>query len=51
MYAQCDKDGNEYILSDSFVDFRKDGNGNASSLANKKITAKGRPSLHRTIVG
>jgi hypothetical protein len=25
MFAQCDEDGNEYVLFDLFVDFQKDG--------------------------
>ena len=47
-YAQCDEDGNEYILFDSFVDFRKDG---ALSMADLKIDIKGKTSLRRTTVG
>ena len=47
MYAQCDEDGNEYVLFDSFFDFRKDG---ALSIADLKIVVKGRPSLCRTTV-
>eukprot|EP00804_Cyclotella_cryptica_P014742 CCRYP_021053-RA/>CCRYP_021053-RA protein AED:0.33 eAED:0.33 QI:0/0/0/1/0.33/0.25/4/0/339 len=43
MFAQCDEDGNEYVLFDSFVDFRRDGT--ALSLADQKVVVKGRPSL------
>eukprot|EP00804_Cyclotella_cryptica_P002927 CCRYP_013278-RA/>CCRYP_013278-RA protein AED:0.25 eAED:0.29 QI:0/0/0/1/1/1/2/0/233 len=49
MFAQCDEDGNEYVLFDSFVDFRRDGT--ALSLADQKVVVKGRPSLCRTTVG
>eukprot|EP00804_Cyclotella_cryptica_P015125 CCRYP_000688-RA/>CCRYP_000688-RA protein AED:0.22 eAED:0.24 QI:0/0/0/0.8/1/1/5/0/1053 len=49
MFAQCDEDGNEYVLFDSFVDFRRDGT--ALSLADQKVVVKGRPSLRRTTVG
>jgi hypothetical protein len=48
MFAQCDEDGNEYVLFDSFVDFQKDGT--SLSLADKKVLVKGRPSLCRTAV-
>eukprot|EP00804_Cyclotella_cryptica_P009101 CCRYP_003177-RA/>CCRYP_003177-RA protein AED:0.23 eAED:0.23 QI:0/0/0/1/1/1/2/0/629 len=49
MFAQCDEDGNEYVLFDSFVDFQKDGT--ALSMADQKVVVKGRPFLRRTTVG
>eukprot|EP00804_Cyclotella_cryptica_P021438 CCRYP_005781-RA/>CCRYP_005781-RA protein AED:0.29 eAED:0.29 QI:0/0/0/1/1/1/3/0/397 len=49
MFAQCDEDGNEYVLFDSFDDFRKDGT--ALSLADQKVVVKGRLSLRGTTVG
>ena len=49
MFAQCDEDGNEYVLFDAFVDFRKDGT--ALSIADQKVVVKGSPSLHCTTVG
>ena len=49
MFAQCDEDGNEYVLFDSFVDFQKDGT--ALSMADQKVVVKGRPFLCRTTVG
>ena len=47
MFAQCDEDGIEYVLFDSFVDFRKDG----TALFMAEVVVKGRPSLHQTTVG
>eukprot|EP00804_Cyclotella_cryptica_P016777 CCRYP_002064-RA/>CCRYP_002064-RA protein AED:0.32 eAED:0.33 QI:0/0/0/1/1/1/2/0/448 len=35
IFAQCDEDGNEYVLFDSFVYFRRDGT--ALSLADQKV--------------
>ncbi|KAL7523565.1 hypothetical protein ACHAXR_000992, partial [Thalassiosira sp. AJA248-18] len=50
MYAQCDQDGNQYVLLDDIVDFRK--NGDAISLADQKTTdPRGRSYLRRTTVG
>ena len=47
MYAQCDPDGNQYVLLDSIVDYRKQDN--ALSLSDQKIVVKGCKSLHSTI--
>ena len=49
IYAQCDLDGNEYLLLDSFVDYRK--SGKALSLADQKIVTNGKPSLRRSTAG
>jgi len=49
VYAQCDEDGNEYVLFNSFVDFKKDRT--TLSIADQKIAVKGRPSICRTTVG
>jgi len=40
MYAQCDVDGNEYLLLDSFVDVQKDHT--AISLGEQKFIHNGR---------
>ena len=39
MYAQCDEKGNQYVLLDCFVNFRK--NNTALSLADQTIIVKG----------
>ena len=39
MYAQCDLNGNEYLLLESFIDHRK--NGSALSVEDQKIVVKG----------
>ena len=49
MYAQCDNDGNEYVLLNSLVDYRK--SENTMSPKDQKIVAKGRSSLRRSTVG
>ena len=49
MYAQCDPDGNQYVLLDSIVDYRKQDN--ALSLSDQKIVVNARNSLCRSIVG
>lgn len=49
MYASCDEEGNEFLLMDGMVDFRK--KENALSLKDQKITVKGRPFLRQTTVG
>ena len=49
MFSQCDEDGNEYILLEELVDWRKDGN--ALSMEDQKIVVKGRPSLRRSTAG
>ena len=49
MYAQCDPDGNQYVLLDGIVDFRK--NNTALSIADQKIVVRGRSSMRRSTVG
>ena len=39
MYAQCDVNGNEYLLLKAFIDYRK--NGSALSVEDQKIVVKG----------
>ena len=46
MYAQCDLDGNQYLLLDSCVDYRK--KDTASPLSEQKIVVNGRKSLRRS---
>ena len=50
MYAQCDPDGNTYVLFDSIVDFRK----NESALSKADQVAKksdGRTYMRRSTAG
>ena len=49
MYASCDADGNEYILFDSFVDYKF--NGKAVTKDNQRIVHGGRNSLRQSTVG
>jgi hypothetical protein len=49
MYASCDADGNEYILFDSFVDYKS--NRKAVTKDNQRIAHNGRNSLRRSTVG
>jgi hypothetical protein len=49
MYASCDADGNEYILFDSFVDYKS--NRKAVTMDNQRIVHNGRNSLRRSSVG
>jgi len=49
MYASCDADGNEYILIDSFVNYKS--NLKAVTKDNHRIVHNGRNSLHRSTVG
>ena len=49
MYAQCDKDGNDLLLLDSFVDYRK--SERAMSLQDQQITVNGRSCLKRSTAG
>ena len=49
MYAQCDPDGNQYVLLDDIIDFRK--TNPALSIEDQKISVKGRESLRRPTVG
>ena len=43
MYSQCDPDGNQYVLLNAIVDFRK--TNTALSIKDQKIIVKGRESL------
>ena len=49
MYARCDPDGNQYVLFDSFVDYRK--KDTALSLPGQKIVVNGWALLCRSTVG
>ncbi len=49
MYASCNADGNEYILFDSFVDYKS--NLKAVMKDNQQIVHNGRNSLRRSTVG
>ena len=42
-YAQCDVDGNEYLLLEAFVNHRK--NGSALSIEGQKMVVKGQEAL------
>ena len=39
MYAQCNVDGNEYLLLEAFINHRK--NGSALSVEDQKVIIKG----------
>ena len=49
MYAQCDADGNEYLLLESFVDYRKESG--ALTMDEQEIVVRGRKSLRRSTKG
>eukprot|EP01082_Thalassiosira_pseudonana_P000070 g27.t1 g27 contig1:60384-63019(+) len=49
MYAQCDADGNEYLLLESFVDYRKESG--ALRMDEQEIVVRGRKSLRRSTKG
>jgi hypothetical protein len=49
MYASCDADGNEYILFDSFVDYKS--NRKAVTKGNQRIVHNRHNSLRRSTVG
>jgi hypothetical protein len=49
MYASCDADGNEYILFDSFVDYKS--NRSAVTKDNQRIVHNGHNSLCQSTVG
>ena len=49
MYAQCDVDGNEYILLEAFVYHRK--NGSALSVEDQKIVVKEWETLRKLTAG
>ena len=50
MYAQCDPDGNEYVMFDSLVDFRR-GNNALRPEDQKVLKADGRSYMRRTTAG
>ena len=49
MYAQCDAEGNQYVLLDEIVDYRKDGH--ALKAQDQTIVVNGRESLRKTTKG
>ena len=49
MCAQCNSEGNEYLLLDVLVDYQKDNK--AISLFDQQITVWGRPKIHKTTAG
>ena len=49
MYAQCDPDGNQYILLDSLIDFRR--STTALCYNDQKITTDGKTSYRRSTAG
>ena len=49
MYASFDYIGNEYLLVDSLVDYRK--NNNAMSLADQRSVLHGRPFMRKSTAG
>ena len=49
MYAQCDSEGNEYLLIDVLVDYQK--NNKAISLSDQQTIALGKPVYCKTTSG
>ncbi len=49
MYAQCDVDGNKYLLLECFIDMQKDHT--ALSLDEQKATHNGQEYMRRTTLG
>ena len=49
MYAQCDVDGNDYLLLESSIDHRKDDS--ALSVEDQNIVVKGRYILRKSTAG
>ena len=49
MYAQCDEDGNQYLLFDSIVDYRR--STTALCYADQKVTRNGRTTIRRSTAG
>ena len=49
MYAQCDADGNKFLLLDSLVDYHKDNE--AKSLTEQQISIQGRPVTSKSTAG
>ena len=46
IYAQCNADGNEYLLLDARVDYHMDNK--VISIADQQITVQGKPAPHKT---
>ena len=49
MYSQCDPDGNQYVLFDSIVDYRR--STTALDYADQKIIVNGRSCMRRSTAG
>ena len=49
MYAQCDPDGNQYVLLDSLIDFHR--STTALCYDDQKVTANGRTHYRRSTAG
>ena len=49
MYAQCDAEGNQYVLLDKIVDYRKDGH--TLKAQDQMIVVNGQESLRKTTKG
>jgi len=49
MYAQCDGNGNDLLLLDSFVDYRK--SERAMSLQDQQLTVNGKACMKRSTAG
>jgi hypothetical protein len=49
MYAQCDTEGNQYLLMESLVDYKTDGH--AVKVADMYITRNGRQHMRKTTIG
>ena len=49
MYAQCDADGNKYLLLDVLVDYHK--KNKAIFITDQQTSIQGRPVTHKTTAG
>jgi hypothetical protein len=49
MYAQCDAEGNQYLLMDSLVDYKSDGH--AIKVADMFVIRNGRQHMRKTTIG
>lgn len=49
MYAQCDEEGNQYVLFDEIVDYRKDDT--AVTPMDQILVVNGRSSMRKTTIG
>jgi hypothetical protein len=49
MYAQCDAEGNQYLLMDSLVDYKSDGH--AIKVADMFVSRNGRQHMRKTTIG